>query len=416
MVGSLKTGIYNNSRDVKGSVMKIQQLETFAVRNPKPGEGGPGFLFVKLISDSGIVGYGEVYCLPFSPPVAELMVKDIAERFVIGNSPFEIERLWHRVFASGYTQHPDVSVLAILSGLEMACWDIVGKETGKPVYELLGGKVRERLRSYTYLYPEPQDSEDVYTSAELGAKRAAEFVQQGFTAVKFDPVGPYTSFDPRQLSLESLDLSERYTKAVREAVGGRADLLLGTHGQMTPDSAVRLAKRLEPCDPLWLEEPTGPANAAAMARVARATSIPIASGERLSTKWDFHALLSQEAVAIVQMNLGRCGGLLEAKKITALAEAHYAQIAPHLYCGPIVGAANIQLASCSPNFLILEGIRDWSGFHAEILDKPIQWEDGYVIPSTEPGLGVELNETVARQNPYQALGVHLNPLESGEYR
>ncbi len=144
-----------------------------------------------------------------------------------------------------------------------------------------------------------------------------------------------------------------------------------------------------------------------MAKVARATTIPIATGERLATKYDFAQVLRAGAAAILQMNLGRVGGLLEAKKIAAMAEVHHVQIAPHLYCGPVVGAANIQLATCSPNFLILEGIERWDGFHAQILKRPLHWEAGYVIPPTEPGLGVELNEEVIRQHPYAGDRLHL---------
>jgi 2-dehydro-3-deoxyphosphogalactonate aldolase len=190
-------------------------------------------------------------------------------------------------------------------------------------------------------------------------------------------------------------------------VGSGADLLFGTHGQMTASSAIRLARRLEPYDPLWLEEPVPPDAPEEMAKVARATTIPIAAGERLSTKYDFARMLSVGAISILQMNLGRVGGLLEAKKIAGMAETHHAQIAPHLYCGPVVGAANIALAACSPNFLILEGIETWGGFHAEILKSPIMWQDGFVIPSDAPGLGVELNEDVARAHPYTGDMLHL---------
>ena len=165
-------------------------------------------------------------------------------------------------------------------------------------------------------------------------------------------------------------------------------------------------------DRLWFEEPTPPELPEEMARVARATSIPIATGERLTTKYEFARVLETGAASILQMNLGRVGGILEAKKIAGLAEAHYAQIAPHLYCGPVVGAANIQLATCSPNFLLLEGIRDWGGFHAEILETPIRWEDGYVIPPTAPGLGVELDEAVAAANPYTGAELHLTPVSA----
>jgi 2-dehydro-3-deoxyphosphogalactonate aldolase len=196
-------------------------------------------------------------------------------------------------------------------------------------------------------------------------------------------------------------------KRLREAVGTRADLLFGTHGQFTTSGAIRLAKQLEPFDPLWFEEPCPPERPEEMARVARATSIPIATGERLTTKYEFARVLETGAASILQMALGRVGGILEAKKIAGMAETHYAQIAPHLYCGPIEGAANIQLAACIPNFLILEGIETWGGFHAEILKTPVRWEDGYVIPPTEPGLGVELNEEVALRHPYDGDRLHL---------
>ena len=391
--------------------MKITNVTTFPVKNPTPGRGGPLFLFIKLTTDSGVEGIGEIFGLPFSGLIAAAMAEDVCERMVIGTDPSKIECLWRRVYSSGYTQHPDLSLLAILSGIEMACWDIVGKELDRPVYELLGGQVHQRLRSYTYLYSEEEDATDVYLDPDLAAERAAQYVDWGFTALKFDPTGAYSAFDPRQLSLQSLDRTERYVRQIREAVGNRADLLVGTHGQMTPASAIRLAKRLEKYDPLWFEEPTPPENAKAMATVARATSIPVATGERLSTKYDFARVLEAQAAAILQLNLGRCGGILEAKKIASMAETYYAQIAPHLYCGPIVGAANIQISTCSPNFLILEGIQDWGGFHAEILRKPIQWEEGYVIPSKEPGLGVELNEEVAIKHRFEDQILHQNPAE-----
>jgi 2-dehydro-3-deoxyphosphogalactonate aldolase len=176
---------------------------------------------------------------------------------------------------------------------------------------------------------------------------------------------------------------------------------------MTTSSAIRFAKRLELFDPLWFEEPVPPENVEEMARVARSTSIPVASGERLTTKYEFVRLLEKQAVTILQPALGRVGGILEAKKIAGMAEAHYAQIAPHLYCGPIEAAANIQLDTCSPNFLIQESIETFGGFHAEILKEPIKWEDGYIIPPTKPGLGVELNEEVASNNPY--IGTRLFP-------
>jgi L-alanine-DL-glutamate epimerase-like enolase superfamily enzyme len=199
-------------------------------------------------------------------------------------------------------------------------------------------------------------------------------------------------------------------RSLREAVGDRADLLFGTHGQFTSSGALRLASRLEPYDPLWFEEPVPPDDLDGMARVASGTTIPIAAGERLTTTVEFAQLIAA-GVRIVQPNLGRAGGMLEGKKIASLSATHNAQLAPHLYCGPIVGAANIQLATCSPNFLILEGILDWGGFHSELFQTPITWEDGYVIPPTAPGLGVELDEDVARAHPYSGDGLHLDMTE-----
>jgi galactonate dehydratase len=206
-----------------------------------------------------------------------------------------------------------------------------------------------------------------------------------------------------------LELSERFCRRLREAVGTKADLLFGTHGQFTASGAIRLARRLEPYDPLWFEEPTPPEKPEEMALVARQTTIPIATGERLTTKYEFARVLECRAASILQMALGRVGGVLEAKKIAGMAEAYYAQIAPHLYCGPIEGAANIQLSACIPNFLILESIGTWSGFHADILKTPIRWEDGYVIVPDTPGLGVELDEDVARSHPYAGNDLHIVP-------
>ena len=388
--------------------MKLKDIKTFVVGNPPPHYGGRYFVFVKLTTDGNVSGIGEAYCVPFHPDIVARMIEDVFARYLAGEDPHNIERIWRRVYSSGFTQHADLTLMGVLSALEMACWDIIGKEANQPVYNLLGGRVHERLRSYTYIYSRPGDKVDVYQDPDLSAQRAVELVAQGFTAIKFDPAGPYTAFDGRQLSLPALDLCERFVRQLREAVGSKADLLFGTHGQMTAAGAIRLARRLEPYDPLWFEEPVPPDAPEEMAKVARATTIPIAAGERLATKYDFGRLLRAGSVAILQMNLGRVGGILEAKKIASMAEVDHVQIAPHLYCGPVVGAANIQLATCSPNFLIQESIETWQGFHAAILKKPIRWSEGYIIPPTEPGLGVELNEEYLKDFPYQDTALHLD--------
>ncbi len=384
--------------------MQITDIKTWAVATPPPHKGGAYWIFVKLTTDGGICGYGEVYGVPFAPRIVCDMVEDVAARFVIGKSPFDIETIWRLIYSAGFVQRPDVSTGGVLSGIEIACWDIMGKALDQPVYNLLGGKVHERLRSYTYLYPSDAPHElsakDFHGDVDLAPKRLQQYMDMGFTAVGYDPVMPMGSFDPRQLSLADLDRAEKMTRAMREVAGSRCDLMIKTHGQMTTSSAIRLARRLEAYDPLWFEEPTPPCNPKEMARVASATTIPVSAGERLVSKYEFSDLLQQQAAQILQPALGRVGGILETKKIAGMAEAHYAQFAPHLFAGPIEAAANIQLSTCSPNFLILESIECFGGFFNQLLTRPIRWEEGYVIVPDEPGLGFELNEALCEANPY----------------
>lgn len=395
--------------------MKITDVKTFVVDNP-PGLGGRYFIFVKLTTDGNVVGYGEAYNATFGPYVTARMIEDCAARYLVGRDPHDVETFFRLAYASGYSGRPDISMMGCVSALEMACWDIIGKEAGKPVYKLLGGQVHEKLRTYTYLYPHegsvvPAElaGRTVYNDPDLAAECAARYVADGFTAVKLDPAGPWTAWDPRQPRLADIDLSAGMLKAIREAVGVRADILFGTHGQFTVSGALRMARAIEPYDPLWFEEPVPPDRPEAMAEVARGTTIPIATGERLTTKWEFARLIEAGAATILQPDLGRSGGILETKKIAAMAEASHIQIAPHCYCGPIVGAANIQLSVTLPNFLILESIKTWDGMHAKLLKRKIEWQDGFVIPSAEPGLGVELDEAVCEALPYSGDKLHLEP-------
>ena len=397
--------------------MKLAAIETFVVGNPPPKRGGNYFLFVKLTTACGIVGYGEMYTASFGGHTVAKMAEDVFEREMLNEDPFQIEKMWRRVYSRGFSSRPDISLMGVMSGLEMACWDIIGKACDKPVLALIGGKLHERLRSYTYIYPdEDMDENDFYNDPDASAEMAARYVKEGFDAVKFDPAGAYTPLDPHMPTLEDIDRSEKFLKAMREAVGGNADLLFGTHGQFSVSGAKRMARMMEAYDPLWFEEPTPPERPEMMAQVAAATNIPIATGERLTTKYEFIRVLEQGAANIIQMNLGRVGGILEAKKVAALAESFYAHIAPHLYCGPLVGAANIQVSATCPNFLILESIRKWDGFYADILTTPIEWEDGYVIVPDRPGLGVELNEDLARAHPWEGDALHLNTVDHWDLR
>jgi L-alanine-DL-glutamate epimerase-like enolase superfamily enzyme len=395
--------------------MRIKDVRTFVVANPPPQIGGRYFIFVKLVTDGGVVGYGEAYNATFGPDVTAKMIEDVAARYLVGRDPHDVETFFRLCYSSGFTQRPDVSMMGCYSALEMACWDIIGKEAGKPVHKLIGGAVHERLRAYTYLYPpsgsvypaEAAEKKNVYNDPDLAAEAAAQCVRQGFTAVKFDPAGPYTIYDGHQPRLPDIALSANMVKAVREAVGTKADILFGTHGQFTASGALRMARAIEAYDPLWFEEPVPPDMPEVQAQVARGTSIPIASGERLATKAEFARLIELRAAGILQPDLGRSGGILETKKIAAMAEAYHIQVAPHCYCGPIVAAANIQLALSLPNFLILEAIQTFGGFHARLLKKKIVVEDGYIIPSSEPGLGVELDEMVAAAHPWSGGPLHL---------
>jgi galactonate dehydratase len=392
--------------------MKLQDIKTY-VTVPPTGIGGSFWVIVKITTDNGITGIGECYGIPFSGDIACRMVEDTFERFIAGEDPHNVETMFRRVYSAGFTQRPDISMMGVFSGIEIAVWDILGKAHGVPVYNLLGGKFHERLRTYTYIYPLEVDSNgnpapgqgDVYHDGDAAAEAALRYVEMGFTAVKQDPAGPYSFQGGRELSLHELSRSEYSVKRIREAVGDRADILFGTHGQCTTSSAIRLAKRIEKYDPLWFEEPCPPDQMDAIGRVAAATSIPVSTGERLTTKMEFHAAL-KAGVAILQPDIGRSGGVWETKKIAVMAELYNAQIAPHIYCGPIAHAAAMHVGFSCPNFLILESIQ--SDFHDAILQKSLVWEDGYMLPPTEPGLGIELNEEAILAQPYTTGGrLHL---------
>ena len=249
------------------------------------------WIFLSIETRCGVTGIGEVYSASFHPEVVVKAIEDVFERYLKGHDPHHVERFYRECFSSGFTQRPDLTMMGVLSGLEIACWDIIGKAANKPIYELIGGKVHNKLRSYTYLYPEDKNGVLNYEDPVLGVKSAIKFMEQGFTALKFDPAGPYSIYSGHQISLSRLNHCENYCREVREAVGDRCDILIGTHGQLTPASAIRLAKRLEKFDPLWFEEPVPPGQSGAMAEVAKNTSIPVATGERLTSKYEFYDIL-----------------------------------------------------------------------------------------------------------------------------
>lgn len=392
--------------------MKLADLEIFTVAPPAPGWGGRYWIFVKLTTDTGVTGFGECYASSVGTEAMEAVIHDVFERHLEGENPENVELMFRRAYSSGFTQRPDLTVMGAFSGLEIACWDILGKDRDRPVWALIGGLMNERIRSYTYLYPlDHHDMNDFWTSPEMAAETAAEMVRLGFTAVKFDPAGPYTLRGGHQPAMSDISRSVAFCKAIREAVGDKADLLFGTHGQFTTSGAIRLGKALEPYAPLWFEEPVPPDNMSEFARVAEAVNIPVATGERHTTKAEFATLL-KNGVKILQPALGRSGGIWETKKIAAIAETHNAEIAPHLYAGPVEWAANIHLAASIPNLLMAETIQTGGAFHLALIKHSITWEDGFIHPPTAPGLGIDFDEDLARAHPYKGNNLHLEMQEA----
>ena len=371
--------------------MKVTHVETLLLNNIEPYRGGRKWLFLRLFTDAGIVGLGERPTGHLTNLKSQIaLLHDLCERFVVGQSPFDIENLWQRMYASNHDyRHPGLDSTPAISAIEMACWDIVGKAVNQPIYNLLGGKCHERLRAYAYM-----PAEGIWENPEKAGEVAAQLVAEGNSACKLDPFMPYYPL-PRDFPLKTIRHAAKIFRCIRDAVGDDLEIGIGTHGQFSTAGAIRVAKILEEFDPFWFEEPVPPENVDEMARVAAHTSIPIASGERLVTKYEFAELLEKQAAQIIQLDVGQCGGILESKKIAGMAEAHYAMIAPHMYVGPVAAAAAVQLDTCSPNFLIQE--YNGNDLHNEIFVDPIEFRDGYIVPPEGPGLGVELDEKVVER-------------------
>ena len=386
--------------------MKLKDLKIIVTCPPPPGWGGRYWILIKLTADNGISGWGECYASSVGPNAMQTVIKDVFERYFLNESPADIERMFRRTYSSGFTQRPDLTVMGAFSGLEIACWDILGKYYDCPTWQLLGGKVNERVRAYSYLYPlEHHDLNGFWTSPDMAAESAINLIEKGYTAVKFDPAGPYTMRGGHMPAMTDIKLSVDFCKAIREAVGDKSDILFGTHGQFTTSGAIRLGRALEPYSPMWFEEPIPPDNLSEFRKVQNALSIPIATGERLTTKMEFAEVLKSGGASIIQPALGRAGGIWETKKAAAIAEVFNAQVAPHLYAGPIEWAANIQLSVSIPNLLIAESIE--TAFHDRLINGKIKVEDGYIEVSQEAGLGIEVDETLAEEYPYHGTDLHL---------
>jgi galactonate dehydratase len=343
------------------------------------------WLFVTVETDEGIAGVGEA-SLEGKEKTVETAVHEYA-RYLVGRDPARITHHWQALYRHGFWRG-GVVLNSALSGLEQALWDIKGKTLGVPVYDLLGGRTRDRVRVYTHCGgPTP----------EAAAERALELVAEGFTALKF---GSWPEGDGDERA--AVRWADRLMAAVRGAVGPNVDLMVDNHGRSSPAAAIEMARALEPYGLLFFEEPTPPDNLLALAKVAEAKPrLPLATGERLFTRWGFRELLERQLVDVVQPDICHAGGILECHTIALMAETGYVKVAPHNPNGPVATAASVQLAAAIPNFLILEWAQS-EPHRSQVQRVGPTIEEGYVNLPTGPGLGVELDPEVIARYPYVA--------------
>jgi galactonate dehydratase len=350
--------------------------------------GHTPYVFARVVTDAGVTGLGEA-TLEYKPEAVMGALKDVRD-FLIGKDPTMIEHLWQTIYRLGFYRGGPV-LNSALGGIDIALWDIKGKLLGEPIWKLVGGPVREKIRVYTHLGGK--------TPSET-AERAKQLVAAGFRALKTGPRGPYEMVEgPRKIH----ELVE-HLKAAREAVGDDVDLMLDAHGDLYPAVSIEMAKELEPLHLLWIEEPALPENADAMKKIAEETSVPIATGERLYTVWGFREVLEKGIADIIQPDPVHAGGISQVKKIAAMAEAYYVAVAPHNPLSPVGTAACLQLDAAMPNFLIQEMVRGLPD-RASLVTEPIEKvTDGYVELPKKPGLGVELNEEAIKRLGYKHTG------------
>ncbi len=344
------------------------------------------FCFVKVETDQpGLIGWGEA-SLETKPRAVAGCIEDMGP-MILDQDPRNVEHCWQIMYRSGFWRLGVIG-LSALSGIDQALWDIKGKELGRPVYELLGGKVRDKVRMYTHFGG---------STPEKMAESALSKVAKGWTAIKTVPVPITRMIDGPAI----LKRAEAGLRAVREAVGDDVDILLDMHGRVTPQMAIQYAKRFEPYTPLFMEEPAQAENPAAMAAIAKATSIPIATGERLMTRWGFREILESGAASLLQPDTCHAGGISEIRRIAAMAEVYYAGMAPHNPYGPVSTAACVQVDFATPNFVIQEMVDpDMVPDVMRFVKEPLEVVDGHILPPTKPGLGVEVDEEAcARHQP-----------------
>lgn len=363
--------------------MKITEIKTFLVR-----EAHRNLVFVKVLTDEGIHGIGEAYSC--GPDDATERVIHHFEEWLVGHDPRNVEHLWALMYQG--SRFPGGSIVnSAISGIEHCLWDIKGKALGTPVWSLLGGKVRDKVRIYQGV--------GGATPQELGEHGVALIEKYGYSALKMSPHPPGSETMPWNAVLRGC---EERIEALREAVGPDIDIGVDPHAKIfEPVRALQMAQRLRPYDPYFFEEPTRPENVDALARLRAQVDIPIATGEMLYTKWEFRDLFVRDAVDIVQPDICCAGGIMECKKIAAMAEAFYCTVAPHNPMGPLATVINVHLAASIPNFLILEYIPDDRPVRRDLLQEALVPENGYLPVPDKPGWGVELNEEAFAQYPFR---------------
>ena len=370
--------------------LKITDIKTVVVNAQMRN-----WVFVKVETDTpGLNGWGEA-SLEWKTRAVAAAVEDL-KPFILGDDPTRIEHIYQKLYRQPFFR-PGVIGLSAISGIEQACWDILGKQLGVPVYKLLGGAVRDKVRMYTHLGGGEMSA--VYESFDASRviELALEVVARGYTAVK-------VVFVPYSEPLMGAPYAKKLAAVMgrlREAVGDRVDIMVDFHGRTYPAVAIEYINAIAEYRPYFCEEPVPPENIDALAEVCRAVRVPIATGERLATRHQFREVLEKRAAHVIQPDLCHCGGLLEAKKIAAMAEPYYVGVAPHNPLGPIANAAALHFALSTPNFLIQEDMLADVPWRWEVVESSLRTEGGYWLPSDAPGLGVRVNEAEAARHPFQ---------------
>lgn len=365
--------------------MKIKEVKPFVL-----GTSWRNIIFIKVYTDEGVTGVGEATIQNREEGVLGFL-EGAVRRHVLGSDPFDIEDLCLRMYRNDFWRG-GVIADTVMSAIEIACWDIVGKTVGQPVYKLLGGRCRDRIKAYANGWYKAE------RTAEEFAALAQTVIAKGYRALKVDPFGDGAYEMEREEKMRSIALVE----AIRDAVGPEVDIFIEGHGRFSPATAIELARELEEFKPGWFEEPIPPEDLASLAYVRSKINFPVATGERYFTRYEFSKLFELRAADIIQPDVIHTGGLLELKKISAMADAHFMVMAPHNSNGPVCTAASVHLAACTTNFKIQECFDDFSEpWVREAVPGAPEVKDGYFDLPNRPGLGVELNEDLIKEHPYR---------------